>query len=277
MIYFLATMVNSGFVVIFAQEPCHCFTYETMCNNLFVFNIVQSMKIKDLYFLLGVVALFAPFIFFDRVAAFYMQANIQLPMLMAFLKFSIIAPIGEVIGLRIKTGQYNQPGFGLLPRAVVWGLIGLTIQAAFMIFSTGTPVFLTFLGMPDAPGTLVSAGFSPEKLLVAFSISVFMNLFYAPVMMTFHKITDTHIEQNGGSLKALLRKLPMGEIMQGINWRVQWGFVYKKTIPLFWIPAHTITFLLPPEHRVLFAALLGIMLGVFLAVAAVLGRKAVAG
>ncbi len=235
------------------------------------------MKIKDLYFLLGVLVLFSPFIFIERVTAFYMQANIQFPMLMAFLKFAILAPIGEVIGLRIKTGHYNRQGFGLLPRAVVWGLIGLTIQAAFLIFSTGAPVFLAFLGMPDAPGMLISDGFSPEKLLVAFSVSVFMNLFYAPVMMTFHKITDTHIERNGGSLKALLRKLPMGEIMQGINWRVQWDFVFKKTIPFFWIPAHTITFLLPPEHRVLFAALLGIMLGVLLAVAAVLGRKAVAG
>lgn len=234
------------------------------------------MKIKDLYFITGILLLFFPFILIDRLAVFYMQSNIQFPMLMAFIKFAILAPIGEVIGLRIKTGHYIQPGFGLLPRAVVWGLIGLTIQAAFMIFATGAPVFLNFLGMSDAPGVLASNGFSPEKLLVAFSISVFMNLFYAPIMMTFHKITDTHIEQNGGSIKALFRELPMGEIMQGINWRVQWDFVFKKTIPLFWIPAHTITFLLPPEHRVLFAALLGIMLGIFLAVAAVLGRKVTA-
>jgi hypothetical protein len=42
--------------------------------------------------------------------------------------------------------------------------------------------------------------------------------------------------------------------------------VFKKTIPLFWYPAHTITFLLPAEQRVLFAALLGIVLGVLLAV-----------
>jgi hypothetical protein len=41
--------------------------------------------------------------------------------------------------------------------------------------------------------------------------------------------------------------------------------VFKKTIPFFWYPAHTITFLLPSEQRVLFAALLGIALGVLLA------------
>ena len=53
-----------------------------------------------------------------------------------------------------------------------------------------------------------------------------------------------------------------------MNWRVQWNFVFKKTIPFFWYPAHTITFLLPEETRVLFAALLGVALGVILAVAA---------
>lgn len=42
----------------------------------------------------------------------------------------------------------------------------------------------------------------------------------------------------------------------------------KKTIPLFWYPAHPVTFLLPSEMCVLFAALLGIVLGVILAIVA---------
>jgi len=40
-----------------------------------------------------------------------------------------------------------------------------------------------------------------------------------------------------------------------------------KTIPMFWIPAHTITFLLPSEFRVLAAAFLSIALGAILAFA----------
>jgi len=47
---------------------------------------------------------------------------------------------------------------------------------------------------------------------------------------------------------------------------VMWNFIFKKTIPFFWIPAHTITFLLPAEFRVLFAAVLGIALGLILAI-----------
>lgn len=59
----------------------------------------------------------------------------------------------------------------------------------------------------------------------------------------------------------------MGKIIRNLNWDVQWNFILKKTIPLFWIPAHTITFSLPAEHRILFAAVLGVILGVLLAVA----------
>jgi hypothetical protein len=92
-------------------------------------------------------------------------------------------------------------------------------------------------------------------------------------MMTFHKITDTHILSNGGKLKSLITPIPFASIFSGINWTVQWGFVFKKTIPFFWIPAHTITFLLPGHFRVLFAAVLGIVLGIILAVAAVMNKK----
>lgn len=94
-----------------------------------------------------------------------------------------------------------------------------------------------------------------------------MNIIYAPVMMTFHKITDTHIINNNGKLSCLYKKIQFANIFKSINWDVQWNFVFKKTIPFFWIPAHTITFLLPTDFQILFAALLGIILGLILAVA----------
>jgi hypothetical protein len=86
--------------------------------------------------------------------------------------------------------------------------------------------------------------------------------------MTFHKITDTHIAENGGSIKALFRPIDMRRHIVELNWDRQWSFIFKKTIPLFWYPAHTITFMLPGEYRVLFAALLGVALGVILAIGA---------
>lgn len=71
----------------------------------------------------------------------------------------------------------------------------------------------------------------------------------------------------GGRLRGLVTPVAFGEILAGLNWPVLWHFLFKKTIPFFWIPAHTVTFLLPPEYQIVFAALLGIVLGVLLEIA----------
>ena len=115
--------------------------------------------------------------------------------------------------------------------------------------------------------SVMGESLSWSKVFVAFCISVGMNTIFAPVFMTLHKITDTHILSHGGTLSGFFTPIKMGEIMANLNWRVQWNFVFKKTIPFFWFPAHTITFLLPGDMRVLFAALLGVVLGVLLAIA----------
>ena len=214
---------------------------------------------------------FLPFFVFNGLFEAYYQFNLEHGLLMSFIKFSILATLGEVIGLRIKTGHYYQKGFGLIPRALVWGFLGVTIYMAFGIFAAGTPALLEKMGLEDASGILQS-DLSWKKVLVSFSISTALNLFYAPVMMTFHKITDIHILDNGGTIGGFFKPVHFARIFKEINWDVQWNFVFKRTIPLFWIPAQTVTFLLPEEFRVLFAAFLGIVLGVLLAIAALKNR-----
>ena len=230
------------------------------------------MKRLDLIFALFFILLFIPFFVFDKLYDFYYQFNLEHGLIMSFIKFAILATLGEVIGLRIRKGVYNYKGFGLVPRAIVWGFLGMTIKIAFDIFASGTPVFLEKVGFEEA-GRLLHSEFSLSKIMVAFSISTALNLFYAPVMMTFHKITDAHIIENGGTLKGFFSRIPFAKIFSEINWDVQWNFVLKKTIPFFWIPAQTITFLLPEEFRVLFAAFLGIVLGVLLAIASLRGNQ----
>ena len=215
---------------------------------------------------------FLPFFISKDVYSFYNDFNANHGMITSFIKFAILATFGEAIGLRIRTGNYNQKGFGLIPRAIVWGILGLTIKLAFVVFAVGTPAFLSYLGLKEA-AIAMQAPLCLLKILVAFSISATMNIIYAPIMMTFHKITDTHIINNGGTLSGFFRPIKLGEIITNLNWKVQWNFVFKKTIPFFWIPAHTITFLLPTEFQVLFAAILGIVLGVLLAVASHMGVK----
>ena len=230
------------------------------------------MTKKDLLFILFVLALFLPFALSADLYDWYKNFNREHAYIMAFIKFAILATTGEVLGLRIKTGNYSEPGFGVFPRAVVWGVLGIWIAIAMKVFSTGMPPVVEYLGVDGAVAAMVGA-FTWQKLIGAFAISLMMNATFAPVFMTIHKITDTHILSNKGKMSALITPLPFGKLLASLNWEVQWGFVFKKTIPFFWIPAHTITFLLPIDLQVLFAALLGVMLGVLMSVAAVKGRK----
>ncbi len=232
----------------------------------------ESMKLKDLAFIGAVVLLLAPFFLSNDLYAAYLACNASHPYLMALLKFGILSTAGEVIGLRIKTGRYNEPGFGILPHAVVWGFLGVWIAAMMKTLSIGVPAVAESFGI-EGVAAAMKGELTPLKFIGALLISLTMNTTFAPVFMTLHKITDTHILNNGGSLRALVRPIPMRRIISSLNWEVQWGFVFKKTIPFFWIPAHTITFLLAPQYQVLFAALLGVMLGILLSVAAVAGRK----
>ncbi|MCL1937745.1 MAG: hypothetical protein FWF52_05035 [Candidatus Azobacteroides sp.] len=227
------------------------------------------MNKNDFFFLLFILVLFLPFVFIPELYAGYKHFNADHAYIMAFLKFGLLATAGEMLGLRIKTGNYSVPGFGILPRAVVWGLLGIWIAIAMKVFATGSPLIVQYLGV-DGVVEAMKGGFSVQKLLGAFGISLLMNTSFAPVFMTIHKVTDTHIINNGGKLSALITPIPFGKLLASLNWKVQWDFVFKKTIPFFWIPAHTVTFLLPADMQVLFAAVLSIVLGVLLAVAAVL-------
>jgi len=227
------------------------------------------MKKQDLFISLGVILFFAPFFIFQDVYQYYNTANQQLPLVMAFFKFAILATFGEVLGLRIRTGKYSAPNFGILPRALVWGFLGVWIAIAMGVFRNGVPAYLDKFQLFSGINEAMRGDFSALKLFGAFCISVMMNTTFAPVFMTLHKITDTHIAHTGGTLTGFLSKrLPFTQIISSLNWKVQWNFVFKKTIPLFWIPAHTLTFILPQNFQVLFAAFLGVCLGVFLSIAA---------
>jgi hypothetical protein len=88
-----------------------------------------------------------------------------------------------------------------------------------------------------------------------------MNLTFGVAFMAAHRISD-----------ALLDNLAAGvpgfdAAVRRVDWPAFFTFVVGRTIPLFWIPAHTVTFLLPTQYRVLVAALLSIVLGVVLTVA----------
>ncbi len=230
------------------------------------------MKKIDIVFIAAVTALLLPFFVSDTVFEFYKSTNAAHPYLMAFVKFMILSSVGEMLGLRIKQGVYTYKGYGIIPRSIVWGILGVMIAVAMKIFSNGVPPMLESWGL-EGMSAAMDDSCSWKKFIDALCISTAMNTFFAPMFMTVHKVTDTHILNCGGKLSSLVTLIKFGEIISTLNWKVQWGFVFKRTIPLFWIPAHTITFMLPAAYQVLFAASLSIVLGLLLSIAAVMSKE----
>lgn len=128
--------------------------------------------------------------------------------------------------MRIKTGRYNEPGFGILPRAVVWGFLGVWIAAMMKTLSIGVPAVAESFGI-EGVAAAMKGELTPLKFIGALLISLTMNTTFAPVFMTLHKITDTHILNNGGSLRALVRPIPMRRIISSLNWEVS-GDSYSR-------------------------------------------------
>lgn len=210
------------------------------------------MKRGDFFWLAGL-AVFVAILVIPITREMFVKFTTEHAYTGGFVKFFILATMGELLAIRIVTSDWNIPK-GLPYRAFVWGLLGMAIVLIFNVFAAGIA------------GALAN-GFLPggnSKFAFAFFVSLIMNLSFAPTMMTFHRITDTFIDMKYENRKG---KVTLSDAAKRIDWDGFVSFVIVKTIPIFWIPAHTITFLLPPEYRVLSAAFLSIALGAILAFA----------
>ena len=230
------------------------------------------MKRTDIIFIILFIGLFVPFFLSDRLYEFFVRFSTDWAFTASFIKFAILATMGEMLGSRIRSGIYMPAGFALVYRAVVWGFLGMTVKAAFMIFGGGVPLIASHFGMED-PATVMAGPVTWARVLLAFAISTFLNVFYAPVLMVTHRVSDLHIAAAGGDRRKLLKMPDVTRLLASIEWNSMWGIVLKKSIPLFWIPAQTVNFLLPEEFRILVAALYSTVLGVILALAAGAGNK----
>ncbi len=235
------------------------------------------MKKADVVVLGVIIVILLPFFIFPSVFNLYRELNTAHAYTMSFIKFAILATFGECVGLRIRTGVYNKPGFGLVPRALVWGFLGITIKIAFVIFGEGAPMMLKTMGVHfptiNPSDVLRQPGFSWIKLLAAFSVSTTLNLFFAPVFMTFHRFTDNHIVNTSGTIKGFFTPIHVSEFIREGDWLPFWNFVIKKTIPFFWIPAQCLNFMLPEEYRILVAAVYSIILGILLSLASMMQMR----
>ena len=185
-------------------------------------------------------------------AAFITATDLH-PYIGGFIKFGILATMGDLLGARVLTGDWVIPR-GIGYKVIIWGIIGLMITLVFTVYMGG-------VAAAQASGKLPFQG---SILAQAFFGSAIMNLTFGPMMMAFHRFTDMYInikyEKNGG-------KVTMSELIDKNDWHSLIEFSWIKTCPFFWIPAHTIVFLLPPQYRVIASAFLSIALGILLTIA----------
>lgn len=174
------------------------------------------------------------------------------PYLGGFIKFSILATMGDLLGVRLVKGDYIIPK-GIIYRIIVWGIIGMMISLVFTIFMGGSLV-------AQKSGLLP---FENVALAQAFFGSTVMNLTFGPMMMVFHRFMDLYIDAKYEKLG----KINLSILVDRVDWHSLVEFSWVKTCTMFWIPVHTVVFLLPSEYRVLASAFLSIALGMLLALA----------
>lgn len=170
------------------------------------------------------------------------------PYLMGMAKFALLGTMGELLSWKVVSGKWRLSGVRLWQRALVWAFIGIIITISFPLFSAGVDSLLS-------QGYLPGAG---VVWLTGFWKSFFLQTVFAFPFMTFHRITDTLIERG-----KLFSKWPLIEVYRNIDWDnmfriVGWSIIW------FWLPVHTVNFMLPAEFRVIIAALLAIVLGLIL-------------
>jgi hypothetical protein len=178
----------------------------------------------------------------------FKKLSAERPYIMGFIKFSLLATAGELIAQAISNKSFILPA-KVVCRFIIWGFIGVWITFMMKVYSTAVSEMMS-------SGALLGGD---SVFLKALYTSVIMNTSFGPTFMAIHKITDRILE-----LWDKKEKIDFSSVIGGIDWRSFWGFTILKTVPIFWIPAHTVTFLLPVEYQVMMAAALSVALGIFL-------------
>ena len=197
----------------------------------------------------GIIAVFAAVLIIPAARAWFEGATAEHPFIMGFFKFAFLALSGELIALCIKGKRWSLPSY-VIARFALWGLIGVWITFMMKVFSSG-------IGSLIEKNIIIGSG---SKFLKALFTSATMNLTFGPTFMAFHKCTDTYLDLRAQGVK----KPGLKRTIETVNWHGFVSFTLLKTIPLFWIPAHTVTFMLPAEYQVIMAAALSIALGIML-------------
>ncbi len=209
------------------------------------------MKLGD-YLWGGLLLLWAVVLVVPATREVFMAMTQAYPYISGFLKFFVLATMGDMLGARILYGQWQKTK-GIIFKAIIWGIIGMMITLAFTLYSEGVLAAQNIGRLP----------FHGSKFGHAFLTSVMMNITFAPFMFLFHKFSDLYIDVKYRGMK----KVTINDLVKEVDFNMLIGFSMLKTIPFFWIPCHTLVFLMPPQYRVVASAFLSIALGLMMAIA----------
>lgn len=166
----------------------------------------------------------------------YVETVKAYPIITAMIQFAILGTLGDSIAKWIIRKKIFLPFTPkvLFLKMLEWAFLAVCIKYAFVGFH----------GFVDA---LIGYGLLPQmetgSLGYSFAISTTMNLQFGPFLVIMHRILDN---------------LVAGE--------KNWDNIDKGMLSLlwFWVPAHTVTFILPKEFQIGLAAIWSVVLGVIL-------------
>lgn len=164
----------------------------------------------------------------------YIDLVTAYPIYSAMIQFAILGTLGDVFSKWMQKGEIYVPyKFTIIVlKMLEWALIAVTIKYAFV-------------GYQGFVNSLISHGLLPELGLFgrAFTVSVTMNLQYGLFLVIFHRFLDNLIAKQNN-----------------------WKNIDKGMFSLiwFWIPAHTITFMLEKPYQIGLAAIWSVVLGFIL-------------
>jgi len=156
------------------------------------------------------------------------------PIVSAVIQFAVLGTLGEVISKWMIRRKVYSPFTLQLTfwKVVVWSILAVCIKYAFVGFNGFVDVLVEHSLLPEL-----------NNFTRAFAVSVLMNLQFGPFLVLFHRILDNLYTRESN-----------------------WSGINKALMSLlwFWIPAHTITFMLPKEFQIGLAAIWSLALGIIL-------------
>lgn len=164
----------------------------------------------------------------------YIEFVTAYPIVSAIIQFAILGTLGDTASYWIVNRKIFLPYDlkTLLLKVIEWAILAVLIKYAFIGFHGFIESLITNSYLPKLEG-----------IGKAFAISTSMNLQFGPFLVIMHRLMDNLIAGNQ-------------------NWKnLDKGFY---SLLWFWIPAHTITFILPKEFQIGLAALWSLALGIIL-------------